>query len=318
MFTKLKRNVLIVIIFAILIYLGLLFFADFDKTISSLKTFPLESFLIALFFIILSMVFKFLRWQIYTTALNLKITLTDSILVFTSGFVMTISPGKIGELLKSFLLKNKYQIPIAKSTPIIAAERIIEFLSLIFISLIGVIIYSSGLIYLLTIISILLAGILLVSSQKIRNILHNLLIKLPFIKNNEKNIEEFNSSLKKLFSIKIILKSLIISIIAWLFEFYGFYLVLSAFTNDINLVLSSFIYSMSIIIGAVSMLPGGIGTTEGAITLLLSQNGLSENIAIASTIIIRFLTLWLSVLIGFVAMIIFLIKKENKSPISSH
>ena len=120
-----------------------------------------------------------------------------------------------------------------------------------------------------------------------------------------------------MFGINIFIKNLLLSITAWLFEFYGFYLVLSAFTNNLSVVWSSYVYSLSIIIGAVSMLPGGLGTTEGAITLLLSQNGLSENIAIASTIIIRFITLWVSVLLGFIAMIIFFMKKENKNIIPS-
>jgi uncharacterized protein (TIRG00374 family) len=60
------------------------------------------------------------------------------------------------------------------------------------------------------------------------------------------------------------------------------------------------------------MLPGGIGTTEGSLSFLLTQNGFTENVAITSTIIIRLFTLWIPVFIGFIAMIIFSIKKGNK------
>jgi uncharacterized protein (TIRG00374 family) len=312
LFIKLKRNLLIVFIFAILIYFGLIFYADFDKTISSLKSIPLDSFLLSLFVIIISISFKFIRWHIYLNELDINLTFADSLLVFTSGFVMSISPGKIGELLKSFLLKSKYQIPIAKSSPVVVAERILEFTALILLCLVGVIIYNSGSNYIFILAPILIAGAVIVNSQKFRNILRKIFARLPFIKKYIDDIEEFNLNLKKLLRLNIFLKILLISILAWILEFYGFYFILSSLKNDITLVWASFSYSLSIIIGAVSMLPGGLGTTEGTLSLLLTQNGITENLAIASTIVIRLFTLWIPVFLGFIAMIIFWMKKGNK------
>lgn len=312
MFIKLKRNLLIVFVFSILIYLGLIFYADFDKTISSLKSIPLDSFLLSLSAIFISIIFKFIRWQIYLNELEIKLTFSDSLMVFTSGFVMSITPGKIGELLKSFLLKSKYQIPISKSSPIVAAERILEFAALFIVFLIGVIIYNSGSNYIFILAPILIAGAVILNSHKFRNIFRKIFARLPFIKKHIDNIEEFNLNLKKLLSLNIFLKILLISIVAWLLEFYGFYVILNSFNNDIGAVWASFTYSISILIGAVSMLPGGIGTTEGSLSFLLTQNGFTENVAITSTIIIRLFTLWIPVFIGFIAMIIFSIKKGNK------
>jgi uncharacterized protein (TIRG00374 family) len=135
---------------------------------------------------------------------------------------------------------------------------------------------------------------------------------LPFINKYIDDIEEFNLILKKLLRLNIFLKILLISITAWILEFYGFYFILSSFKNDITVVWASFSYSLSILIGAVSMLPGGIGTTEGALSFLLTQKGIIENVAIASTIVIRLFTLWIPVFLGFIAMIIFWMKKGNK------
>ena len=312
MFIKLKRNLLIVFIFAILIYLGLISYSDFNKTISSLKSIPLDAFLLSLLAIIISIIFKFIRWQIYLNELEIKLTFADSLLVFTSGFIMSISPGKIGELLKSFLLKSKCQIPIAKSSPVVAAERIVEFTALILVCLLGVIIFNSGSNYIFIFAPILLTGGVIVNSNKFRNILRKMFSRLPFINKYIDDIEEFNVNLKKLLRLNIFLKILLISITAWILEFYGFYFILSSFKNDITVVWASFSYSLSILIGAVSMLPGGIGTTEGALSFLLTQKGIIENVAIASTIVIRLFTLWIPVFLGFIAMIIFWMKKGNK------
>jgi uncharacterized protein (TIRG00374 family) len=230
---------------------------------------------------------------------------------------MSISPGKIGELLKSFLLKSKYKIPIAKSSSIVAAERLVEFAALIFLCIIGVIIYNSRFNYIFVLVPIILVAAVIVNSHRFKDILRKVFSSLPFIKKYIDNIEEFNFNFKKLLSLHLFLKILLLSIVAWLLEFYGFYLILSSFKNDISFMWVSFAYSFSILIGAVSMLPGGIGTTEGSLSLLLNQNGFTENVAIASTIIIRLLTLWIPVFIGVIAMIIFLIKKGNKIFINS-
>ena len=61
----------------------------------------------------------------------------------------------------------------------------------------------------------------------------------------------------------------------------------------------------SIIIGAISMLPGGLGVTEGSLTFMLVQKGVSNQYAVASTFIIRAVTLWFAVLIGVISVSIY-------------
>ena len=75
----------------------------------------------------------------------------------------------------------------------------------------------------------------------------------------------------------------------------------------ILLMVATFIHSTASVIGAVSFSPGGLGpyeiTSLALITVLL---GIPEDaasvIAGAATIIIRFVTLWFSVIVGFIAL----------------
>src|SRR5690606_40960118 len=66
---------------------------------------------------------RFLKWQYYLKILDVKIKLIDSISIFFSGFVMSITPGKMGELLKSYLVKEVTNTPISKTAPIIRSEE---------------------------------------------------------------------------------------------------------------------------------------------------------------------------------------------------
>jgi uncharacterized protein (TIRG00374 family) len=97
----------------------------------------------------------------------------------------------------------------------------------------------------------------------------------------------------------------LLSIISWGFECLGFYFIINNFNTGISLIWSFFSYSFSTIVGAVSMLPGGIGVTEGSLTLMLINQGLSNNDALASTFIVRVVTLWFAVLVGVVSVIIY-------------
>ena len=59
-----------------------------------------------------------------------------------------------------------------------------------------------------------------------------------------------------------------------------------------------FIYSFATIAGAISMLPGGVGLTEGSITFFLISHGIEKAIGVAATFVIRVCTLWFALLVG--------------------
>ena len=59
---------------------------------------------------------------------------------------------------------------------------------------------------------------------------------------------------------------------------------------------------LSVILGSVSMLPGGLGVTEGSFAGLISFYGLDFSTALVVAVIVRFFTLWYGVGIGFLAL----------------
>jgi uncharacterized protein (TIRG00374 family) len=88
----------------------------------------------------------------------------------------------------------------------------------------------------------------------------------------------------------------LLSFVSWFFECFGFYLILENFDNSISLFWSSFAYAFSTILGSITMLPGGLGVTDGSLAFLLVQKGFSADISVTATFIIRVVTLWFAVL----------------------
>src|SRR5262249_51363711 len=92
--------------------------------------FPLSLWLGALALASLNYAFRFVRWEYYLRLLSVRVARLPSFGIFLSGFALTVTPGKVGEVLKSFLLKEAYDVPVARTAPIVIAERLTDLLSL--------------------------------------------------------------------------------------------------------------------------------------------------------------------------------------------
>ena len=93
------------------------------------------------------------------------------------------------------------------------------------------------------------------------------------------------------------------SVVAWGAEAIAFYWVLDWLGAEITLSFAIFVYALSMLVGALSFLPGGLGSAEAVMISLLVLKGMSTPDAIAATVFIRLATLWFAVLIGLVALI---------------
>ena len=247
---------------------------------------------------------KYFRWSYYIGVLRLNISAKDSILVFTSGLLMSITPGKVGELLKSFLIKDKYKIPISLSSPIIISERIVEFIALLILGLFGLLLYTFGTEYLVLILTIIASLIIIVITNRFQNYFFQIVIKFSKSEEIKADIKVFKSSLKILFEKIHLIKMLLLSIITWIIECFAFYIIISGLIGNQSIVWAVFSYTVAIFIGAISMLPGGIGTTEGALIYILAQKQILDSDALLITLFIRIITLWIPVIIGFISLLL--------------
>lgn len=218
---------------------------------------------------------------------------------------MSITPGKFGELFKSYLVKQINNEPISKTAPIIFAERITDFLSLVVISLIGAYVFDYGREIILIIGVVLIFGIITVSNKSIASVVISFFSRNKFLGKYTPSLQNAYESSYKLFSFIPLLKMTMLSIVSWGFECVGYYLILVNFKIELSLMWASFAYAFATIVGAVSMLPGGLGVTEGSLSYLVIAQGYPKDISFASTFIIRAVTLWFAVLIGVISVIIY-------------
>ncbi len=297
------RNKLLLSLFlGFVVYLVLSFYADLERIREAIESFSWQVMPVVLALAFLNYLFRFLKWHFYLSQLGIRLGKKESFWVFMSGLLMSVTPAKAGELLKAYLVKELNGTPISFSAPIVVAERLTDFLAVIVLSAYGVIYFKYGLktFGISTLIFILL--MLVIGNQRLSFGLIDGFSRLPFLTNLMQKIKTAYKSMSTLMAVKPLILTVLISVAAWFSECYAFYLVLSSFQVPASLFQATFIYAFSTLVGAVSMLPGGLVTTEGSMAGLLLLIGMPKNSAVVSVLIIRLCTLWFAVLVGFCAL----------------
>jgi glycosyltransferase 2 family protein len=75
-----------------------------------------------------------------------------------------------------------------------------------------------------------------------------------------------------------------------------------ALDTPLPVVTATSIYAFSMLTGALSFMPGGLGGAEATMILLLRLHGIPMTLALSATILIRLATLWFAVLLGVLAL----------------
>lgn len=305
MLEKIKKKILISIAIAGLLYLAFTIYADFKEVAAAFSKF---NWLLLPFLLLLSLCnyfVRFLKWDYYLGILKIPVKKIDSLSIFMSGLIMSVTPGKFGEVLKSYLVKQINGTSISKSAPIVFAERMTDSMSLIIIAVVGAYIYNYGRIA-AAIISILFCLLVFViMNRKIALFFITRFEKIKFLSKYIHAIHNLYESSYQMLRPVPLINMCLLSLFSWFFECFGYYLILINFNINVSMLWASFSYAFASIIGAVSMLPGGLGVTEGSLTLLLVQKGFHKDMAVASTFIIRVVTLWFAVLVGIISVSIY-------------
>jgi uncharacterized protein (TIRG00374 family) len=222
---------------------------------------------------------------------------------------MSVTPGKIGEVFKSYLLKEQNGTPISRSAPIVFAERITDFLSLILLSIAGALIFGYGTTVIIGFGLFFIMVVFIISSRKISHSIIEFFEKFKFVSKISHKVHDAYDSIYQMVRFKELIVAIALSMVAWGFECFSFYLIINGFGIDsighVDIFVATFVYGFATIVGAATMLPGGLGATDASMTGLLVLLNIPKNVSVASTLIIRIATLWFAVVVGIVAVLFY-------------
>ena len=303
----LERNIAIGLILGGIVYALLSLWSDAAKLLEHLSNVPIHVFAGALGLTLVNYALRFVKWHWYLEHLDISVPRGESATAFVAGMVMAVTPGKVGEVLKSFLLKESRDIPVARTAPIVVAERVTDLLGMIVIAGLGVVIFDYGRVALGATLVGLLIGLVLLNQRPWMEAVLAWVGRLPLIGRFQPKLEEAYESMYELVGWRILVGTTLLSVVAWSMEGVALFWFLRALgASEVSLYLAFFIYAIPTIAGAVSGLPGGLGAAEAAmIGLLFGVFDVfdSRSLATLATYLIRFATLWFGVLLGVVALV---------------
>ncbi|MBW2463175.1 MAG: flippase-like domain-containing protein [Deltaproteobacteria bacterium] len=302
----LGRKILVATLIGALVFAGLSMYGDVQALRDNLSAFRWEMLGLAVALATGNYLLRFLRWQYYLTRIGCPTPVGESFLIFLSGFVMSVTPGKVGEVFKSLLLLESQGYSVVKTAPVVVAERLTDLMALVILTAIGALSFPQG-------IPITIAGTALVSLivagcaiRPFSEFGFAMAGRMPVIRGLVPRLREAYESLHSMTRLGPLVYATLLSTLSWGLEVVGLGVILSGFDGvSLGWEATSFAYSASTIAGALAMMPGGLGVTEAGMTGLLQALGdesMTPAVATAATMLVRLATLWWAVVVGVVAL----------------
>ena len=300
---KIGNKILIVVIAVIGLYAAILIATDINTISSKISDFKIETIPVIVLLVTSGWFVLFFRWYLLLRNAKIFIPTKDSFLIFMSGVALTIIPGKVGELVKSQLLKTKFGIARSKTVPIVILEQFYTALGIVTLSFFGIWYFELGVYVFGFFAAVLVFVFVLLSSRNTFNKIASLLEKRKF---TSKFVEPLSSSydaIKNGIRGPITLYASSLSILFWLIEAISIYFILLAFgVETIEFVAIISTYTTSIMLGILSFLPIGIGVVEGTLASFFTIYGIDISLALTIVVVIRLFTRWYGVSFGFIAL----------------
>ena len=300
---KFDNRFYLLIVIGIVLYIAFLIISDLNVISSQILEMDIQFLPYILLLAPLSWFVLFFRWHILLKNSQIIIPKKENFKIYMTGFAMSATPGKVGELIKAQLLHTKYGTPRKKTIAIILAEQFYNLLGILFISLLGLFYFDFSIYIVFFTGGLLSFSVILLSSEKLFKKFIILISKFKFLKKYTPSLFDSYITLKKSIRGKVFVISSLLSISFWLIESLVVYVVFLSFDiKNFEFLQLAASYTTSIIIGVASFLPMGIGVVEGSLAGFFSYQGIELSLALTLVIFIRIFTRWYGVIVGFIFM----------------
>lgn len=312
--SRFVQRALIGVVLGVLLYVGAVLYVDLGRITAALAGYAWSAVLLALGLSSLNYLLRFLKWELCLGWLHVRgagpddapgLTRGRSLLIYLAGLSMSVTPGKIGEVLRSYLLRLTDGVPFARTAPIVIADRLTDLVALVVLSLVGVSQFREYLPVVVATLALVVAGVVVLGTPRLCRGLLGLVARLPGLAAVAARAGALVDSSAALLRLRPLLVLSLISVIGWGLECVGYWLIVHGLVGaEASLTLCTFLWSTTTLIGALSFLPGGLGATEGSLAVLTSRLavGVTQPAALATTLLIRACTLWYGELVGGLAL----------------
>ena len=132
------QKLILFVIFSVVVFAFVGLYGNIDDVVIALTSIDWWIVLPAMMTLsFLNYIIRYVKWQYYLKRIDVNLSHKDSFSVFLAGFTLTTTPGKIGEAVKGFFIRDIDGTPVAKTVPVVVSERVTDLLALVLLAMIG-------------------------------------------------------------------------------------------------------------------------------------------------------------------------------------
>ena len=279
-------------------YLGFALWGGWREVGQAIRQVGAPGIGLALALALLNYGLRFVRWQLYLARLGHPGPWRPSLRIYLAGFALTTTPGKVGEALRGVLLQ-RWGVPYPHSFAAFFSERLSDLVAIVLLALLGLSTHASARPLVISGLVLSLLGLaVLANGRWTQALLDRVHETGSRARRGLRHLLTVLVEARHCHAPGVLAQASLLALVAWSAEAWAFHLILHRMGADTPLVFAVFVYAVSMLAGALSFTPGGLGSAEAVMVGLLVWQGVDASDAVAATLVIRLATLWFAVGLG--------------------
>jgi uncharacterized membrane protein YbhN (UPF0104 family) len=254
---------------------------------------------------LLNYALRIVRWRYYLARLGHPVSPGFAAVTFIAGFAYTVSPGKVGEMVRAQYYVS-LGIPLSEVAAAFFGERLLDLVVMVVLAalLLTTVSGYGGAVFGAALLVLAAWGALASPWPALAARLRGSRFIPNPVQRGLEHVAAALTSTRRLLLPSTLCVGFLLGLAAWGLEGIGLGVLTSMFPeHHVGWVTAVGIYGVAVLLGGISLLPGGLGSTEAVMTALLAAQGYSLSQAIVITLTCRLVTLWLAVVLGWIAVL---------------
>jgi len=241
-----------------------------------------------------------MRWHLFAWRLGVPVRVGQNLLYFLAGFAMSVTPGRLGELVRMRWIGRETGWRIERAAPMLLADRAADLASMGLLLALALAMSAGGIEGGLPVAVLALAAAAVVTRPALLKALANAGHRATRRRWHRffARIRRAARALGAFSGPGVLIGAGALGMAGWAFEGWALHLLLGWMGADLGFWTALGVFTLATLAGGLTGAPGGLGGAEAAMVALLALNNVPVEVAVPATLIIRLTTLWFAIGIG--------------------
>ncbi len=260
----------------------------------------LPAFALGMLTSLMSYSLRFVRWQWLLRSMQLRVPLSANLPIYLAGLALTATPGKVGETIRTLLLM-RFGVPPGASLAAFFIDRLTDVIGVLALAAL----LSHDWRWVGAVAAAIAVGFLLRWLTAHPRTVARLHARHPHPRWHRAFVlaEDGRTQYLAAWRVPLVLVYALLAFVAYGLQGLVFGHYAQVLWPTVDAFDALYIFVVASLVGAASMIPGGLGATEVTMIAMLMARGVAPIEATGAAVAIRTVTLWFGMLLGILNLL---------------